>query len=130
METVRVFTLNVWSGFRYNGLIRLEEYESAQIREKRFAGLLHEIERLQPDLLALGELNPLFDREKQDVHAGGSGCGCSAAVLCSHILPMMARGELKNVLFAATGALMSPTSTQQGESIPGISHLVHLVSGC
>ena len=72
----------------------------------------------------------LFDREKQDVHAGGSGCGCSAAVLCSHILPMMARGELKNVLFAATGALMSPTSTQQGESIPGISHLVHLVSGC
>lgn len=71
----------------------------------------------------------LFDREKQDVHAGGSGCGCSAAVLCSHILPMMARGELKNVLFAATGALMSPTSTQQGESIPGISHLVHLVSG-
>ena len=71
----------------------------------------------------------LFDREKQDVHAGGSGCGCSAAVLCSHILSMMARGELKNVLFAATGALMSPTSTQQGESIPGISHLVHLVSG-
>ena len=45
------------------------------------------------------------------------------------LLPMMARGELKNVLFAATGALMSPTSTQQGESIPGISHLVHLVSG-
>ena len=71
METVRVFTLNVWSGFRYNGLIRLEEYESAQIREKRFAGLLHEIERLQPDLLALGELNPLFDREKQVKDATG-----------------------------------------------------------
>ncbi len=71
MQTVRVFTLNVWSGFRYNGLIRLEEYESAQIREKRFNGLLHEIERLQPNLLALGELNPLFDREKQVKDATG-----------------------------------------------------------
>lgn len=70
----------------------------------------------------------LFDREKQDVHAGGSGCGCSAAVLCGHILPQLADGTLKNVLFAATGALMSPTSSQQGESIPGISHLLQLVS--
>ena len=70
----------------------------------------------------------LFDREKQDVHAGGSGCGCSASVLCGHILPRVKKGELKNVLFAATGALMSPTLVQQGESIPGISHCVHISS--
>ena len=69
----------------------------------------------------------LFDLEKQDVHAGGSGCGCSAAVLCAHILPKMERGEWRSVLFAPTGALMSPTSSQQGESIPGICHALHLV---
>ena len=70
----------------------------------------------------------LFELEKQDVHAGGSGCGCSAAVLCAHILPKMERGEWRSVLFAPTGALMSPTSSQQGESIPGICHVLHLVS--
>ena len=69
----------------------------------------------------------IFDRSKQDVHAGGSGCGCSAAVLCSYILNKMQSGELSSVLFIGTGALMSPTSAQQGESIPGIAHLVHLV---
>lgn len=68
----------------------------------------------------------LYDRDTQDVHAGGSGCGCSASVLCGHILNRMTRGELKNILFMATGALMSTTSSQQGESIPGIAHLVHL----
>ena len=68
----------------------------------------------------------LYDRKTQDVHAGGSGCGCSAIVLCGHILPKMETGEWKNVLFIATGALMSPTSSQQGESIPGIAHLLHL----
>lgn len=70
----------------------------------------------------------IFDREGQDVHAGGSGCGCSASVLCGYILPQIARGKLRNVLFAATGALMSTTSMQQGESIPSIAHLVHLSS--
>lgn len=70
----------------------------------------------------------LFDRAKQDVHAGGSGCGCAASVLCSYLLGKMERRELKNVLFMATGALMSPTSSQQGESIPGIAHLLHLVA--
>lgn len=68
----------------------------------------------------------LFDRETQDVHAGGSGCGCSAAVLCGHILPQMAQKKWQNILFVATGALMSPTSSQQGASIPGIAHLLHL----
>ena len=68
----------------------------------------------------------LFDLDAQDVHAGGSGCGCSASVLCGHLLKRMERDELKNILFVATGALMSPTSQQQGESIPGIAHLVQL----
>lgn len=68
----------------------------------------------------------LYDREKQDVHAGGSGCGCSGAVLCSVVLQRMSRKKLRNVLFIGTGALMSTTSSQQGESIPGIAHLVYL----
>lgn len=68
----------------------------------------------------------LYDRKKQDVHAGGSGCGCSAAVLCSDILKRLKEGKLHDVLFVATGALMSTTSNQQGESIPSIAHLVYL----
>lgn len=71
----------------------------------------------------------LYDREHQQVQAGGSGCGCSAAVLCAHILPALARGELHRVLFVATGALMSQTTFLQGESIPGIAHCVELHSG-
>ena len=66
----------------------------------------------------------IFDTAAQDVHAGGSGCGCSAGVLCGHILNGIKSGLYKNVLFAATGALMSPTSSGQGESIPGICHAV------
>ena len=68
----------------------------------------------------------IYDIEKQDVHAGGSGCGCCASVLCGKILQKMFRQELNNILVIATGALMSPTATQQGESIPAIAHLVHL----
>ncbi len=70
----------------------------------------------------------IFNREEQDVHAGGSGCGCCASVLCSHILRRFDSGEYKNVLFCATGALLSPTSTQQGENIPVIAHLVNIRS--
>ena len=70
----------------------------------------------------------IYDREKQDAHAGGSGCGCSAAILCSAILQQMSTGQLHKVLFLGTGALMSPTSSQQGESIPGVAHLVYLKS--
>ena len=70
----------------------------------------------------------IYDREKQDVHAGGSGCGCAGSVLCSYLLNRLKSGELKNILFMATGALMSTTSSQQGESIPGIAHLIHLKS--
>ncbi|WP_242941220.1 stage V sporulation protein AD [Sporobacter termitidis] len=62
----------------------------------------------------------IFSRQEQDVHAGGSGCGCSASVLCGHLLNGMRDGRWKKILFAPTGALLSPTSTQQGESIPSI----------
>ena len=63
---------------------------------------------------------------EQDVHAGGSGCGCSAVVLNSEILRRFRQGEVKRVLFMATGALLSTTSSQQGESIPGIAHAIAL----
>ena len=66
----------------------------------------------------------LFSAKKQDVHSGGSGCGCSASVLCGYLLRRMQEGSLKNLLFCATGALLSPVSTWQGESIPGICHAV------
>ncbi len=68
----------------------------------------------------------IYNRGTQDVHAGGSGCGCAASVLCGHILPKVEKKELKNILFVATGALMSPTSCQQGLSIPCIAHLVQI----
>ena len=71
----------------------------------------------------------LFDLNTQDVNAGGSGCGCSASVLGGHILRGMEKGVWKRVLFAATGALMSPLSAQQGSSIPGICHAVAIENG-
>ncbi len=71
----------------------------------------------------------IYDRETQDVHAGGSGCGCSAVVLNAHILPQLQSGQLRRIIFMATGALMSLTSSQQGESIPGIAHAVVLEAG-
>ena len=70
----------------------------------------------------------LYEREKQQVDAGASGCGCSAAVMCAHFLPAMQQGKYRNILFMATGALMSPTACQQGDSIPGIAHLLHLTA--
>lgn len=68
----------------------------------------------------------IYDTEAQDVHAGGSGCGCAASMLCGHFIPQLRSGSIKNILFAATGALMSPTINQQGESIPSIAHAVWL----
>ncbi len=66
----------------------------------------------------------LMFSQEQNVNCGGSGCGCSATILCSHILPMVESGEYSRILFMATGALMSPISTLQGESIPSIAHAV------
>ena len=68
----------------------------------------------------------IFDAERQDVHAGGSGCGCAGSVLCGYVLNGMREGRWKKVLLCATGALMSPTSSQQGESIPGICCAISL----
>ena len=69
----------------------------------------------------------IFDREAQDVHAGGSGAGCCASVLCSKLLPDIQSGALKNILFVATGALLSATTAQQGKSIPSVAHLINII---
>ena len=68
----------------------------------------------------------IFDRETQDVHAGGSGCGCAGSVFCSRILNKVSSGEYENILFMATGALMSPTTCGQGATIPSIAHLLNI----
>lgn len=68
----------------------------------------------------------IFDCNEQQVCAGGSGCGCCASVLCSYILKSMEKGELNNVLVTATGALLSPTTSGQKQSIPGIAHLINI----
>lgn len=64
----------------------------------------------------------LYDSKTQDTHAGGSGCGCSAIVLCSYILPKIRDGIWKRVLFVPTGALLSTVSFNEGQSVPGIAH--------
>lgn len=70
----------------------------------------------------------IFDGETQDTHAGGSGCGCSASVLCGYILPKLRDREWKRVLFVPTGALLSTVSFNEGRSVPGIAHAVILES--
>ena len=71
----------------------------------------------------------VFDNLLQDVHSGGSGCGCSAIVLCGELLNKLRSGKLKKVLFCGTGALLSPTSTQQGLPIAGVCHAVSITGG-
>ena len=71
----------------------------------------------------------VFDLLRQDVHSGGSGCGCSAITLCGYLLNKIAAGKLRRVLFCGTGALLSPTSTQQGLPIPGVCHAVSISGG-
>lgn len=68
----------------------------------------------------------IYDQKRQDTHAGGSGCGCSAVTLAAKILPMVETGEWKRVLFVPTGALLSPTSFNEGQPVPGIAHGVVL----
>ena len=68
----------------------------------------------------------MFDPKTQDTHSGGSGCGCSAAVLCGYILPKIQVGEWKRVLFVPTGALLSQISFNEGQNVPGIAHGVVL----
>jgi stage V sporulation protein AD len=66
----------------------------------------------------------IFDGAKQDTHAGGSGCGCAAVVLNGYVAKEMKKGSINKVLLVATGALLSPTTSWQGESIPSIAHAV------
>ncbi len=68
----------------------------------------------------------IYDREKGDEHAGGSGCGCCATMLAGHFLSAFERGDLNDVLFVATGALMNPAALQQGQNITGIAHLIRI----
>ena len=70
----------------------------------------------------------IYDLTRQDKHAGGSGCGCSAVVLASYLIPKLERGELGEILVVGTGAMMSPASIQQGQAIPAIAHLIALSS--
>ena len=66
----------------------------------------------------------IYNKKSQDTHAGGSGCGCSASVISAYVLPEMERGRYKNVIFVASGAMMSPDMIKQGNSIPAIGHLL------
>ena len=68
----------------------------------------------------------IYNRDEQDMHAGGSGCGCSASVLSAYLLPKLESGEFHDILYLATGALMNPMAILQGQSIPGIAHLVRI----
>ena len=71
----------------------------------------------------------VFDDTTQDVHSGGSGCGCSAITLCGYLLNKLNIGSMKRILFCGTGALLSPTSVQQGLPIPGVCHAVVIEGG-
>ena len=105
-----------------------EDYDMILTGDLGYTGteLLHEVLELEykTDIRSrhndCGKL--IYNLKEQDVNSGGSGCGCSASVLCSHIFKKMNRGELNKILFVATGALMSPTSSIQGRTIPGIAH--------
>ncbi len=70
----------------------------------------------------------IYDAEKQDTHAGGSGCGCSAVTLSAYILKQLEEKSWRKVLFVPTGALLSKTSFNEGQSVPGIAHALVLES--
>lgn len=120
------------SSFLNSSRTRPEDYDLILTGDLGFVGceLLHELLIKDHNIDISNVHNDcgkmMFYREEQDVHAGGSGCGCSASILCSHIYRRICEKELRKVLFVATGALLSPTSTMQGESIPGIAHAVLL----
>lgn len=71
----------------------------------------------------------IFDQQSQDTHSGGSGCACSATTFCGYYYSLLKCGDLKKILFVPTGAMMSTTSSQQGESIPGIAYGIQIVHG-
>ena len=73
--------------------------------------------------------NMIYDRKRQDAHSGGSGCGCSASVLCGYFLPKLMSGELNKILFVPTGALLSTVSAHEGKAIPAIAHGIVFEAG-
>ena len=93
-------------------------------------GILRELLKLEYGIETSGRVNDcgamIYASKEQDTHAGGSGCGCSAVVLASWILPRMESGALNRVLLVGSGAMMSPASIQQGEAIPAVGHLIAL----
>ena len=92
---------------------------------KIFADLMgqegYRVESVQEDCGLL-----IYDNELQDTHSGGSGCGCSASTLAGYLLDKLYEGEWKRILFVPTGALLSPVSANEGDSIPGIAHAIVL----
>lgn len=68
----------------------------------------------------------IYDKNKQDTHAGGSGCGCVASVLAGHFYRLLNNGAIKNLLIVGTGALLNPNSVFGSKSIPAIAHAIHL----
>jgi stage V sporulation protein AD len=64
----------------------------------------------------------IYDGDSQGTGSGGSGCGCSAVTLSAHYLPQLKSGKLNRVLFVPTGALLSPVSFNEGQTVPGIAH--------
>ncbi len=99
-------------------------FEGGSILEELMRIEAHPMEKRYTDC---GQL--IYDRERQDVHGGGSGCGCSATVLASHLLPRLCERDLHRILFLATGAMMSPDSIKQGQNIPAVAHLLELERG-
>lgn len=111
--------------FAYNP----EDYDMIMTGDLGAVGVELVREILRKDGFELGERFQdggllIFDRETQDVHAGGSGCGCSAVVFAGHLFRLFAEGKLRRLLLAGTGALLSPVSYQQAESIPCVCHAV------
>lgn len=95
-----------------------------ELTEKLLLNYGYDVKNIYMDC---GEM--IFDNEKQDTCSGGSGCGCSAVVDCGYIYKNLLSGKFKRALLVSTGALMSTTSCQQGESIPGIAHAVSIEMG-
>ena len=79
-------------------------------------------DHLGSDPMIIKEAIEIYDKKTQDTHSGGSGCACSAVTFCGKIFHQLKSKNLNRILFIPTGALMSPTSLQQGENIAGIAH--------
>lgn len=110
---------------------KIRDYDKIITGDLGYVGQQILLDMMEQQGYALGELHEdcgiwIYDKETQDTHSGGSGCGCSASVLAGYILPKIASGEWKRVLFVPTGALMSKVSFYEGNSVPGIAQAVVL----